>query len=253
MHPSIPADARELIWESFFREAGRGVAFERHLPWHAAPSVRTVTVREANDLVAAAVLRPAPQPGVAMVGYVCVAPALRGRGHGRKLMAAVDTAADERPYDATLLWTSKPAVYAPHGYDVIGRDRFVRVMQRAPSGSDLSRFRQELWPGPSAIVGLPAFATSATRYWNDDAQAIVAQGPKGTTLVSWDGRPADVAALVEAAGHMRWSANLASDDPFLEALSADRFDISVDDGAFTMARRSDPGFMPAHVAVIDRI
>lgn len=253
MHPGIPDDARALIWESFFREPGRGVTFERHLPWHAAPSVCTMTVREANGLVAAAVLRPAPQPGVAMVGYVCVAAALRGRGYGRILMAAVGTAADGQSYAATLLWTSKPAVYAAHGYDVIGRDRFVRVIQRAASNGDVPGFRQEPWPGSSAIVGLPAFATCATRYWNNGAEAVVATGPKGATLVSWDGKPMDVAALAGAAGHMRWSANLSPGDPFLELLPADRFDISIDDGAFTMARRSDPGFVPAPVAVLDRI
>ncbi|KZE13286.1 GNAT family N-acetyltransferase [Sphingomonas hankookensis] len=253
IHPGIPDDARALIWESFFREPGRGVTFERHLPWHAGPSVRTITVREADDLVAAAVLRPAPQPGVAMIGYVCVAAALRGRGYGRVLMAAVGMAADEQSYKAILLWTSKPAVYAAHGYDVIERDRFVRVMQRAASNGDVPGFRQEPWPGSSAIAGLPAFATSATRYWNDGAEAIVATGPKGATLVSWDGKPLDVAALAGAAGHMRWSTNLSPDDPFLRSLPADRFDISIDDGAFTMARRFDLGFVPAHVAVLDRI
>lgn len=188
-----------------------------------------------------------------MVGYVCVAKERRGQGQGRALIAMVNRAADELGYRGTLLWTGKPAVYAGQGYETTDRDRFFTISRRARTGEARIHPEATVWPGYGDTAGLPAFSTSAVRYRYDGAAAIVAQGPRGVTLLDWEGNPAHIVGLLEAAGLDNWSVNLNEADDFASALPADGYSISSVDGAFTMVRRADATFCPDHVPVIHRI
>lgn len=249
----VPDAARRLIWNIFFMRAGRGIDFAAHLPWAADPDVRTVVLHEGHDVLAAAVVRPARQAGVAMVGFVCVDEAWRGRGYGRDLMAAVNAAVDEAGFRAALLWTGKPAIYVGTGYQEVGRDSVLRVSRLPNAPPAPATVTQTPWPGSGDRAGLPAFATAARRFRSDRAEAVVAQGARGTTLINWRGDPADVVALVDGAGHTSWMVNTAAPDAFSAALPANRFAVSVEDGAAAMARRRGAGFPLDHVPVAERI
>lgn len=249
----VPAGARDLIWQSFFVEAGRGTTFERHVPWYRDADVRTVVVLDDGEVVAAAVMRPAPQAEVAMIGYVCVDPSRRGRGVGRMLMDALNDAIDERGFRAALLWTAKPEVYTGRGYAVVGRDRFVRVNGPADQTADHDSVRIEDWPDADATNGLPAFATSASRYSSDRAMAVCAHGARGVTLLDWQGEAVDVAAVLSAAGHADWSVNLTANDPFAGTLSSHGYTAVESLGAFTMVRSRDGDFVPHNVPQVARI
>lgn len=249
----VPAGARDLIWQSFFVEAGRGTTFERHVPWYRDADVQTVVVLDDGEVIATAVMRPAPQAEVTMVGYVCVDPSRRGQGVGRMLMDALNDTIDKQGFRAALLWTTKPEVYTGRDYAVIGRDRFVRVKGPAGQTADHDSIRIEDWPDADANNGLPAFATSASRYWSDRAMAVCAQGARGVTLLDWQGEAVDVAALLSAAGHVDWSVNLTANDLFARTLSSHGYTAVESLGAFTMVRCRDSDFVPHNVPQVARI
>lgn len=254
VHAGIPEQARHLIWDTFFVRAARGVDFAAHLPWHADPVVRSILLQRAHgDVVAAAIILPGKQAGVAMVGFVCVDEGARGRGYGRDLIAAVNTAIDDAGYRAALLWTGKPAIYARQGYDVIGWDDLLRVTRSTRVASASPATTVLPWPGLGDRAGLPAFATSARRLRSDRGEAVVAQGPRGATLISWHGAPADIVAMLDDVGYAAWTVNVSTRDRFLAALPADRFIVRIEKGAATMARRSNADFHPDHVPVAERI
>ncbi|MBB3880131.1 GNAT family N-acetyltransferase [Sphingomonas pseudosanguinis] len=249
----VPDGARSLIWRSFFLEAGRGTTFEQHLPWYCDSDTRSVMVLDAGAVVATAIIRPAPQAGVAMVGYVCVDQSRRGHGLGRMLMEALNASVDDQHFQAALLWTSKPEVYVGRGYATIQRDRFVHVKRGTGAAPSRDSIHVEDWPALGTANGLPAFATSATRYSSDQATAVCAKGPRGVTLLDWNGEAVAVADLLHAAGHEEWSVNLMGADPFAYVLSIHRYRISEVPGAFTMARCQDMAFVPQDVPTIYRI
>ncbi|MFW2851045.1 GNAT family N-acetyltransferase [Sphingomonas sp. TX0543] len=250
----MPPLARNLIWETFFVHAKRGVDFEAHLPWHAAPSTRSVLLSDARgNLVATAIVRPARQTGVAMVGFVCVDEPFRGGGTGRDLIAAVNAFTDAADYRASLLWTGFPGIYTRSGYDVIGRDAFVRISRRGIGEDFAHTHASSKWPGPCDGEGLPAFAVSAHRLCTERAKLIVAEGPRGVTLLDWQGSPAEVLAIMEAEGHAVWNVNLSAPDHFLEAIPADRYAIECREGAATMARFTEAVFPIDYVPIAERI
>lgn len=249
----VPHGARDLIWQSFFVEAGRGTTFERHLPWYNDPDVRSVVVRDGRDVAATAIMRPAPQAAVAMIGYVCVGRSRRGQGIGRMLMDALNEAVDDQGFRAAVLWTTKPEVYTGRGYTALRRDRFVRVTKPAGLGADCANFRSEEWPDSGAANGLPAFATDAKIYSADRAMAICACGPRGVTLLDWRGAAIDVATMLSAAGHDDWSVNLTADDLFSDELSSQGYATVASPGAFTMVRYRNADFVLHDVPQVDRI
>lgn len=254
--PGVPEPAQSLIWDTFFVESGRGINFTTHLPWHADPASQTVMlVSDNGTALAVAVVRPASQTGVAMVGYVCVAAAARGQGHGRVLIGATNAAIDAAGYCATLLWTGQPEIYGRQGYEIIARDEFLNITRLSPmhASTRAGDVIATAWPGPNDIAGLPAFATAACRLRNDRSEAIVATGSRGATLIAWKGAVDDVVAILDATGYAAWNVNVPAGDKFREALPADKFDVATMSGAVVMVRRADPLFVPAPVAVADRI
>lgn len=249
----ISKAARQLIWKTFFVEASRGVDFVTHLPWHGATDTRCVTLAEAHgELLAAAVIRPACQEGVAMVGYVCVAARARGRGIGRVLMDNVNHAIDEAGYRAALLWTSYPTFYEGCGYGVVAQDRFLRISGVAPL-PHAPVPHVSTWPGNGDLPGLPAFARAAQRLRTDRGEGIVAQGARGATLMDWRGAPADILALMHGAGYDVWHVNLCRDDDFQEVLSAQQMIVDESIGPCVMARYVGGTFGLNHVPVAERI
>ncbi len=249
----MPESARRLVWETFFVEAGRGIDFLTHLPWYAATDTRCVSLAEAQgETLATAVIRPAPQKGVAMVGFVCVAARARGRGIGRLLMDNVNRAIDETGSRAALLWTSQPAFYEGCGYGVVAQDRFLRI-------SGVATFPEaplphvSTWPGTSDLSGLPAFAETAQRLRTDRAEGIVAHGARGATLVDWRGAPVDVLALMQGAGYSEWHVNLCCGDDFQDVLSAQPMIIDESAGPCAMVRYTGGAFGLNHVPVAERI
>lgn len=250
----VPEAVQGLIWQTFFANADRGVDFATHLPWHADPTVRTVVLlNNGGKAMAAAVLRPARQSGVIMVGYVCVDDALRGQGHGRSLIAAVNAAVDDLGYRAALLWTGKPEVYVGQGYVATGNDDFLQVTRLEPLQGPPILFAATAWPGEGDTAGLPAFATTGRRLRSEHAEAIVVEGGRGVTLVDWKGSPADVLALIDAACPVDWSVNISAGDKFALSLTADRYNVKRQIGATVMVRCADPTFSPAPVPIADRI
>ncbi|USU10650.1 GNAT family N-acetyltransferase (plasmid) [Sphingomonadaceae bacterium OTU29MARTA1] len=250
----VPEEARNLIWQTFFVDANRGVNFAAHLPWEADPGVRTVMLAgDCIQAVAAAVMRPAHQTGVVMLGYVCVDPAVRGQGYGKALIAAVNTAIDDLDYRASLLWTSKPEVYAGQGYSVVGQDNFVRVTCLTAGFGASVRFAATAWPSAGDHAGLPTFATFGRRLRSDCAEAIVVEGPRGATLIGWKGDATDIAALVGAGGYGVWSLNLSAKDDFAKTLPTNHYSVESWPGATAMVRRADPSFVIDPIPVADRI
>ena len=250
----VPNSARRLIWNTFFAKERRGVAFEKHLPWHSDPDTRTVLVSSSPDcVVGAAIIRPAEQIGVAMIGFVCVDELERGRGYARDLVAAVNVVVRDLGYHTALLWTGLPSVYTRSGYQEISQDIFLKVKQRPckqPTGFPIT---VEPWPDYSDQVGLPAFALSAQRLRSNRAEAIVAEGPRGTTLIDWRGASEDIVMTMGAAGYSSWSVNIPAGSELLEALPKDQFFIEATKGAVTMAYRSDDMVAIEHVPVARRI
>ncbi|KQM36604.1 GNAT family N-acetyltransferase [Sphingomonas sp. Leaf10] len=249
----VSSGARDLIWQSFFVDAGRGTTFERHLPWYRNVNVRTAVLLDDGKVIATAVMRPAPQAGIAMIGYVCVDRSRRGQGIGRTLMEAMNNAVGEQGFLAALLWTTKPEVYTGSGYAIVSRDRFVLVRSPASRAVDQESILVQNWPDAGVANGLPAFATSASRYSSDRAMAVCARGMRGITLLDWEGKPGDVAAVLSAAGHAEWSVNLTAADPFAAELSSRGYIAVESPGAFTMVRCQDANFIPHNVSQIDRI
>jgi len=249
----VPEGARSLIWQSFFIEAGRGTTFERHLPWYRDDAIRSIMVLDQDEVVATAILRPAPQTGVAMIGYVCVDQSRRDQGIGRMLMDASNRVIDDQGFRAVLLWTGKPEVYTGRGYVAIHRDRLVRVTNCSEQAIDYDSIRVEEWPDSRETNGLPAFATHAARYSSNRAMAVCAQGALGMTLMDWQGEAVDVAAVLSAVGHTDWAVNLTAADPFVDALSSHGYITVESPGAFTMVRCRDIDFIPNNVPQIARI
>lgn len=250
LHTGVPAGARRLIWDVFFANGGRGVSFDAHLPWADAPETRSVTIGgEAPH--AALVIRPAPQPGVGMIGFVCVDAQARGQGHAAALLRRAHAAMDEAGVAATLLWTRKPEVYVGSGYRMLDRDRFLTLTAVTKIGTEPVRHRP--WPDVGDTAGLPAFATSGARLSNAHASAVIVEGPGGVTLIDWFGEPDAVAALIDSAGHSRWSVNLPGGSGFDKALAPALFTIGARDGAFAMIRCANPSFAIEPVPVADRI
>lgn len=248
----VPDKARDLIWDCFFVEAGRGTQFKRHLPWCDDEGVCTVMLCKENHVTATAILRPALQPEVAMIGYVCVERTQRGQGHGRTLMYLLNMAVDDLGYRAAILWTSKPAVYLDQGYEAIVRDRSVRVTgtpqvvpMRVPATT-------HDWTEVGTI-GLPAFATKVLCYRSKKARAVVAEGGRVATLLDWQGDPIDVAMLLMSLGCTDWYVNLDASDPLPAKLTTHGFHVIESEGAFTMVRRQDATFVPTYVRQLNRI
>lgn len=250
VHAGVPKGARRLIWDVFFAQAERGVGFDAHLPWADAPDTQSVTIGS-DETLAALVIRPACQPGIAMIGFVCVDARARGRGHAGALMARAHAILDEAETVATLLWTGKPQVYAGMGYRTLDRDRFLTILAVKPVA--LAPVGRQSWPDASDIVGLPAFATSGERLSNAQATAVIVYSPGGVTLIDWCGEPSAVAALMGAAGHARWSVNVPQHSGFDRELDPTLFTIESRDGAFAMVRCADPSFAIDPVPLADRI
>lgn len=258
VHSGVPGDARRLIWDIFFVQARRGLDFSTHLPWSDAPGTRSVVLRDASDTtLATAVIRPAPQDGVAMIGFVCVDGSARGRGHAGTLISAVGQAIDAAGFRATLLWTGKPEIYVNRGYAIVTQDRLLHVARRDPgllhplSASALVQC--EPWPPLGSLMALPAFASAGSRYRSSDAEAVVVSGAKGVTLLDWRGDPADVVMLLMAAGLDKWAVNLPSASPFAAALNPTTFAVTAHAGAITMARQADDSLTLDYVALANRI
>lgn len=250
----VPDQARQLIWNTFFVKEGRGVAFEKHLPWHADPDTRAVVVRNiSNCIIGAAIIRPAKQMGVAMIGFVCVDELERGRGYGHDLVAAVNAAVRGLGYHTALLWTGLPSIYTRSSYEELGQDIFLKINQRLSGQPTRLRITVEPWPGYGDQAGLPAFALSAQRLRSDRGEAIVAEGPRGTTLIDWRGTSADIVMIMGVAGYRSWNVNLPDRSNFLEALPADQFFIKATKGAVTMAYRFENMVAIEHVPVARRI
>ncbi|MEH3124143.1 MAG: GNAT family N-acetyltransferase [Sphingomonas phyllosphaerae] len=249
----IPETAQHLIWDIFFVQANRGTDFTSHLPWHGRVETRCVSLTAVTgELLAAAVIRPAQQENVAMVGFVCVAQRSRGHGLGRALMESVNEAIDEAGYRAALLWTSHPAFYEACNYRIIGQDTFLRIS----GAQDASRAPTLVaeWPASGDRVGLPAFAQAAKCLCDHRAEAIVACGGRGATLVDWRGAPEDIIALMAGAEYDQWHVNLGrSDDDFNNALKARDIVIAENSGSFVMARFVESAFDLRHVPVAERI
>lgn len=251
--PGVPKAARALVWQTFFVEAGRGVDFATHLPWYGESPVRTVLVCDDDRAIAAAIMRPASQAGVAMVGYVCVDVSARGQGHARRLISSVKEVADDLGYGATLLWTGKPDVYAGQDFAIVGHDDFLRIERIAPGEAQPSAFHAVAWPGTGGAIGLPAFATTGYRLCSGRAEAIVVEGKRGVTLIDWSGDLVDVVALMDAGGHEIWGVNLSAGHDVTDALPIGRYSVQRRPGAMTMAYRADPSLVLDLVPVIDRI
>lgn len=248
VHTGIPGPARRLIWEIFFTQAGRGVSFDAHLPWADLADTRCVVLDDAaGTVLATAVIRPAPQPGVAMIGFVCVAEEARGHGYAKRLIAHANEAVDAAGCHATLLWTSKPQVYASLGYAIIGQDSFVQVTRLHPNARTMTQIAIGAWPGSQQDAGLPAFATSGTRYRSDHAEVVVVNGARGATVIDWRGSPGDVVALLDGAAIGAWSVNTPTPELFVAALDPALFTLTVSQGPLTMARRA------ADVAALDYV
>jgi GNAT superfamily N-acetyltransferase len=251
--PGVPEAARGLVWQTFFVEAERGVDFATHLPWHGESSVWTVLVCDDDHAIAAAIMRPASQTGVAMVGYVCVDVSVRGQGYARRLIASVKEVADDHGYRATLLWTGKPDVYAGQDFAIVGHDDFLRVERIVRGEAEPPVFHTAAWPGAGDAVGLPAFATTGYRLCSGRAEAIVVEGKRSVTLIDWSGDFVDVVALMDAGGHKIWGVNLSAGHDVTDALPVGRYSVQRRPGATTMAYRADPSFVLDPVPVIDRI
>ncbi len=251
VHKGVPDGARRLIWDVFFAQAGRGVDFDAHLPWADAPDTRSVTIGDIATR-AALVVRPAPQPGVAMIGFVCVDARVRGRGYGAAMLERAHQMLEDDGIAAALLWTKIPPVYRGSGYQVLDRDRFV-TFSSEPVARTVARVDAAAWPGADDIAGLPAFATSAQRLSDGNARVVVLHGGGGVTLADWHGEADAVARLMRAAGYDRWSVNLSSADRFDRMLDPALFAVETRDGAYTMVRRFDSSFAIDPVSLADRI
>jgi GNAT superfamily N-acetyltransferase len=254
VHVGIPDDARRLVWDVFFDQAKRGVSFRAHLPWSDASDTRAAVLRDAfGAAVAAAVIRPAPQDGVAMIGFVCVDARARGQGHARTLIAVANSALDAAGCHAALLWTAKPALYTQNGYEVISQEAFLSITRTIAAPFAKLPVKTDSWPLHGCTAALPAFALSGTSYRSDHAEAVVVRGANSLTLLDWRGALADVVALLDATGVGSWSVNVPSACPFIAVLDPEQFKIVRHKGAMTMARLADSSFAVDYVPVAARI
>lgn len=240
-------DVADLIWTTFFSEAQRGVRLELHFPWLFDADTWIVALRERGTAVAAAAIRPSSLSKICMIGCVCVARQLRGRGLGKRLMDACHETVISLGFRHAMLWSGKPSFYKKLGYEAVFSDRFV-TLSLPPVATTATRewLIRDLDPREVGF-GVPSFATRLVGISWPGASAIAACGDRGLTVLDFEGEWPEVANLLATSGHEKLAMNLPEGSGLLERLRANGSVVTDETGAATMLW---PGARPLELQYI---
>lgn len=212
---SLPAAYKDLLWEVFFAQRGRGISLAEHFPELTIEHSRLwcAFLHADGELLAGLVVKLQPiskSAHVGLIGLVCVQPAVRGRGLSTLLLQHTLDRLAAMGLAGVTLWTGKPGVYAKLGFKHDDPALFGTV-------SDLPRRAQALqmqpWPDrqerTGANRGLPPYAWYAQRISTAEgsASAIVIYDAAGAALAEWSGTDQAVADLLQSAMPSRWRFN----------------------------------------------
>lgn len=215
----VPAALQDLIWAEFFASRGRGISLPVHAPWLInGKDVRSITATDCDGLAGGLVIKDHctfDQAPVAMIGFVCVHPAKRGRHHSRLLLQSAIENARERGMGGVVLWTKTPQVYRYFGFRNDPRDIFV---QFASLGSVQNRRVEKAFTELDGR-GLPAFATTAYKLSGTMASVTILTTATGRTVAEWAGPDSEVIDLLSSETAAPVSINALSADSLLIALS----------------------------------
>lgn len=227
-----PQDFVDAAWAEFFVSRNRGVSIETNLGWLRNMTGFYTGLRRHGRLIAGLVLRHLQDPislrQAGVIGLVWVDCQERGQGYSRNVLEHTIAEARRRGVNDLLLWTNKPAVYEKVGFKGADNALHGRVTARplAPElGQELSR---EVWPGRGSARGLPAFASSGTRWLGAAATVTTLETAAGAVLAEWTGSDADVARLLDTCMPRVWSLNALTGDtlPATLAASGSRVDVA---------------------------
>lgn len=268
--PQLPLGYRKLLWETFFEERQRGFSLEDHFPQTATPteSVSYCVFNAGGETVGGLMVRILPASSgelaqrAASIGLVCVAKAHRGNGLSKRLLGYCIDALEAQGVQAMTLWTGKPEVYTPLGFERADATLSGWVNSPESARTERARFCSERWPDllehQGAQRGLPPFGLAAQRVScpNRGASVVVLADPSGLAAVEWSG-PEDVAAdILLKVMPRRWRLHARSGDGLPTALRAAGATLALSAGTLQMWRTTtSPSAWTAKYAlrVLDRI
>lgn len=236
----VPPGAQHLIWEEFFGSRGRGIDWATHLPWahEAATMCASAALIESGSIVAALLVRQIPGTAFAMIGFVCVDPALRGHGLSGRLIDLAAAPLRRLGMTHLLLWTGKPAVYERIGFTIAVQERCLSIRAPAHAPSNAAFGTLDPWPAPEDGTGpgLPPFATAGWVAIGEETRIVFADTPLGTALLDHSGPPGAVLDAMFAVRAGDWTATLEAGHPLHREAVMRGFCIDDAPGPLTMHR-----------------
>jgi hypothetical protein len=266
LHKGAPNNVRQLVWEIFFASRGRGISLTAHFPWLNddksawSLSIEHVTQGGPQSAAACLVLREvlgADGSRFALVGLVCVSPEMRGCGLCSDLIEAAIQFGRHRNWQALVLWTTKPAIYARYGFQPDGQEIF-GVCERSDSVNILNNLKTEPWPNsvdPKSARGLPPFATRGQIVRSPDAMIVVLDTPQGPALAEWSGDDRSTAALLRTVMPKRWFLNAHADDSIMVELQRGGFRFLLQPSGVRLVRSilATKNWSAPRIPILDRI
>ncbi|MDM8355005.1 GNAT family N-acetyltransferase [Pandoraea communis] len=224
-HPAY----RDLAWDIFFRQRGRGLDLLSHFPWieKSHPSIWCVLARDSDTVVGGLTVleRPCARGVFGIVGLVCVDASMRGQKIASRLTQMAIGHARSRQCGALTLWTGQPHFYAGQGFVIQDGGAYGWVTRTAGVSSALTHtdFRRVPCIATEAMGrGVPPFALGMTRIESalSGAAVTLVDDANGPTVAEWQGDDAEVDALFRAALPERFRLNCRHDDTLVATMSA---------------------------------
>lgn len=222
---SVPLDFRRLVWQEFYTSRQRGISLEVHSPWIDHPvDILCVTARDTHHhgrLLGGLVLKLCQSEAgdrFGMVGYVCVDPQFRYHGIGKELLRTTIRSARDEGCIGLMLWSQSPGTYFSSGFICDQREMLIRYppIRMARPKHDIC-ISQSVLHG-QCQRGLPAFASSVSRYESPAASVLVMQTPAGPSVAEWIGEDTSVIELIGAIFQEPWWLNALAGDSILVRL-----------------------------------
>lgn len=215
---------RDLFWKIFFVDKGRGIAMHRHFPWLqcGASEVILVEATAGGETVGGLVIRKkvfsvgGKRIPVGLIGLVCVAPAMRGRGTAGMLLRAAVLHAQSMDLAYLTLWTNQHYVYQSVGFYVSDPWCYGWVHNDGALDGDYRKIANNFVEDEA--LPLPPFAIAAYRYSCDVCSVFILEDEKGMVVADYEGKVADVGQFLMDTLGVRWRLNIRAGDELLAVL-----------------------------------
>jgi GNAT superfamily N-acetyltransferase len=224
-HPAY----RDLAWDIFFRQRGRGVDLLTHFPWIETrnPHIWYVLARRGGTVVGGlTVLERTCGKGVfGVVGLVCVDASMRGQKIASHLTQTAIEQAQSRHCGALTLWTGQPHIYAGHGFMVHDGSAYgwvTRATESFGTPGTPTDIRKISGIGTrKAGSGVPPFAlgTEQIECVLSHTTVTLANDANGAIVAEWHGEDVEVEALFRAALPARFRLNCRQGDSLVAMMA----------------------------------